>query len=85
MIQNHRTKWILESSTGCGAYVCLIHDCTHFSGVYKTVYQADVSKDYDEEDPWDLGIYWYLGEFFDFIGGDKTNETGAEDVTETGT
>ena len=47
--------------------------------------QADVSEAYAKEDPEDIAPDWYIEDFFDSIGGDKTDETGAEGVTDAGT
>ena len=52
---------------------------------YKHVDRADVNEYSAKEYPEDLGLGWYIGDFFDSVGSDETDETGAEDVTDTET
>ena len=66
----------------CGAHGWLECNCTHCNGVYKPVNQADVSEYYVKKYPEDIGLGWSIGDFFDSLGGDKTDETGPEGVTE---
>ena len=66
-------------------YGWLGSDCTHCNGVYKPVYQDDVYEDSIKEYPEDLRLNLSVGDFFDSVGGDKTDETVNKGVTDVGT
>ena len=74
-----------EKCHQCGAYIWIERDCTHWNVVYLPVDQADVSENSAKEDLEYLELDLYIGNFFDSVGGDETDEAGAEGVTDSGT
>ena len=66
----------------CGACGLFERYCTHCNVFYKPVDRAGVSEDSAKEDPEDLVLDCSIGELFEYVGGDETDETDAKVVTD---